>query len=68
MASSEGGVEIEEVNRTNPDAIIREHIDPFMGLHNYQTVRVAQDIDLPAQALACLFQDRPRALYLLHRE
>lgn len=49
MASAEGGVEIEEVNRTNPEAIIREHIDPFMGLYNYQTVRVARGIDLPRQ-------------------
>lgn len=47
MASSEGGVEIEEVNRTKPEAIIREHIDPFMGLYSYQTVKVALGIDLP---------------------
>jgi succinyl-CoA synthetase beta subunit len=49
MASAEGGVEIEEVNRTNPDAIIREHIDPFVGLHGYQTVNVALGIDLPRE-------------------
>ena len=49
MASSEGGVEIEEVNRTNPDAIVREHIDPFMGLYNYQLVKVALGIDLPRE-------------------
>ncbi|MBZ0298238.1 MAG: ADP-forming succinate--CoA ligase subunit beta [Anaerolineae bacterium] len=47
MASSEGGVEIEEVNRTNPKAIIREHIDPLMGLFSYQIVKVALGIDLP---------------------
>ncbi|MAS34206.1 MAG: ADP-forming succinate--CoA ligase subunit beta [Anaerolineaceae bacterium] len=49
MASSEGGVEIEEVNRTNPEAIIREHIDPFMGLYSYQLVQVALGIDLPRE-------------------
>jgi succinyl-CoA synthetase beta subunit len=49
MASSQGGVEIEEVNRTNPELIIREHIDPFMGLYNYQTVKVALGIDLPRE-------------------
>ncbi len=49
MASAEGGVEIEEVNRTNPDAIIREHIDPFVGLHSYQAVRIAVGIDLPRE-------------------
>jgi succinyl-CoA synthetase beta subunit len=49
MASSEGGVEIEEVNRRNPELIIREHIDPFMGLYNYQTIKVAVGIDLPRE-------------------
>ena len=49
MASAEGGVEIEEVNRKNPEAIIREHIDPFMGLHNYQSVKIAVGIDLPRE-------------------
>ena len=41
MASSEGGVEIEEVARTNPEAIIKVHIDPFLGLREYQTRNLA---------------------------
>ncbi|MDX1994824.1 MAG: ADP-forming succinate--CoA ligase subunit beta [bacterium] len=49
MASSEGGVEIEEVNRTNPQAIIREHIDPALGLHDFQTKNVASAINLPRE-------------------
>ena len=32
MLSAEGGVEIEEVAETNPDAIARIHIDPVVGL------------------------------------
>ena len=32
MLSAEGGVEIEEVAQTNPDAIARLHIDPVAGL------------------------------------
>ena len=32
MLSAEGGVEIEEVAETNPDAIARMHIDPVDGL------------------------------------
>jgi succinyl-CoA synthetase beta subunit len=32
MLSAEGGVEIEEVAETNPDAIARIHIDPVAGL------------------------------------
>ncbi len=46
MASSEGGVEIEEVARTNPDAIKKVMIDPFLGLQSYQTVALAKGIDL----------------------
>ena len=32
MLSAEGGVEIEEVAKTNPDAIAKVHIDPVAGL------------------------------------
>jgi succinyl-CoA synthetase beta subunit len=32
MLSAEGGVEIEEVAQTNPDAIARIHVDPVTGL------------------------------------
>ena len=46
MASAEGGVEIEEVARTNPEAIIKVHIDPFLGLREYQTRNMAMAIGL----------------------
>ncbi len=46
MASSEGGVEIEEVARTNPDAIKKVTIDPFLGLRGYQTLELAKGIGL----------------------
>jgi succinyl-CoA synthetase beta subunit len=36
MASREGGVEIEEVAETNPDAIIRVWVDPAVGLQPFQ--------------------------------
>ena len=36
MASSEGGVEIEEVARTNPELILKEYIDPAVGLQSFQ--------------------------------
>jgi len=41
MGSSEGGVEIEEVARTKPDAIVRVHAHPFLGLLDYQARQVA---------------------------
>lgn len=47
MASSEGGVEIEEVARVSPEKIIRIHIDPLLGLRDYQARDIAIGIDLP---------------------
>ena len=49
MASSSGGVEIEEVARLTPEKIIKTHIDPLLGLRDYQTRDVAVGIDLPRQ-------------------
>jgi len=46
MASAEGGVEIETVARTNPEAIIKAHVDPFLGLREYQTRNMAMGIGL----------------------
>ena len=36
MVSTRGGVNIEEVAAEEPDAIVREHVDPAFGLHPYQ--------------------------------
>ncbi len=46
MASAEGGVEIEEVAREKPEAIIRVPIHPFLGLRDYQANQIASGIDL----------------------
>jgi succinyl-CoA synthetase beta subunit len=46
MASSEGGVEIEEVAKETPDKIIKVHIDPLLGLRDYQARDIATGIDL----------------------
>ena len=47
IASAEGGVDIEEVAARTPDRIIRLHIDPLLGLREYQARDVAVAIDLP---------------------
>jgi succinyl-CoA synthetase beta subunit len=47
MASSAGGVDIEEVARQTPEKIIRVHIDPLLGLRDYQARDIAAGIDLP---------------------
>ena len=41
MASSEGGVEIEEVAKRSPDKILRETLDPAGGLKSYQARKLA---------------------------
>lgn len=47
MASSAGGIDIEEVARTQPKKIVSVHIDPFLGLRDYQARLMAGSIDLP---------------------
>ncbi len=47
MCSAEGGMDIEEVNRVKPEAIIREWIDPLLGLRDYQVNNIAGGIVLP---------------------
>ncbi|WP_457642226.1 ADP-forming succinate--CoA ligase subunit beta [Persephonella sp.] len=47
MASAEGGMEIEEVAAKNPEAIITEVIDPFLGLRPYQARGIALKLGLP---------------------
>jgi succinyl-CoA synthetase beta subunit len=46
IASAEGGVEIEEVAKTNPEAIIKLPADPLLGLQPYQAMQLAFDIGL----------------------
>jgi len=47
MASAAGGVEIEQVARETPEKIIKVHIDPLLGLRDYQARDLAAGIDLP---------------------
>ena len=47
MSSSAGGVEIEEVAKKTPEKIIKVHIDPLLGLRDYQAYNIAAGIDLP---------------------
>ena len=46
MASTEGGVEIEEVAEKTPEKIIKEWVDPAVGLQAYQTRKIAQALGL----------------------
>ncbi len=44
IASAEGGVEIEEVAKKNPDAIIKEPLHPHLGLLPFAGLKVARKI------------------------
>ncbi|HXV42974.1 MAG TPA: ADP-forming succinate--CoA ligase subunit beta [Anaerolineae bacterium] len=46
IASASGGVEIEEVAKKNPEAIIRLPIDPQIGLMDYQARDLAFDLGM----------------------
>jgi succinyl-CoA synthetase beta subunit len=41
MASAAGGMEIEQVAAENPDAILKQYIDPGMGLEAFQARKIA---------------------------
>ena len=50
MASKAGGMEIEEVAAKDPDAIVKEYIDPTVGFQPYQARKLAFALGLkPAQ-------------------
>lgn len=49
IASAEGGMEIEQLAETDPEKIIREHVDPVFGLHTYQANAVASRMNLPRE-------------------
>jgi succinyl-CoA synthetase beta subunit len=46
MASTEGGVDIEEVAEKTPEKIIKEHIDPAMGFQPWQGRKIAAALGL----------------------
>jgi succinyl-CoA synthetase beta subunit len=51
MASAAGGIEIEQVAAENPDAILKEHIDPGMGLEAFQARKLAFQLGLKPQQI-----------------
>ena len=72
MASSQGGMEIEEVAEKDPNAIVRETIDARAGLHGFQARRMAFRLGFPKalvnkaaavlQGLVRVFLDRDASL------
>ncbi|MBS1556980.1 MAG: ADP-forming succinate--CoA ligase subunit beta [Bacteroidota bacterium] len=50
MASTEGGMNIEEVAETHPEKIVKEWIDPTIGLQPFQARKVAFALGLEGNA------------------
>ncbi|UCG23649.1 MAG: ADP-forming succinate--CoA ligase subunit beta [Chloroflexota bacterium] len=63
MASAAGGMDIEQVARETPKKIIKIHIDPTIGLREYQTHGVARAMGLRSKELLGQFHNLAGALY-----
>ncbi|MCB0840732.1 MAG: ADP-forming succinate--CoA ligase subunit beta, partial [Bacteroidetes bacterium] len=50
IASSEGGVNIEEVAAEHPEKIVKEWVDPAVGLQPFQMRKIAYGLGLSGQA------------------
>jgi len=67
MASSEGGVEIEETASLHPEKILRESVDPAVGFLDFQGRRLAFGLGLPSE-VASKLTSFCRALYRAYVE
>ncbi|TRX48410.1 ADP-forming succinate--CoA ligase subunit beta [Fulvivirga sp. M361] len=63
MASTEGGMDIEEVAKNTPDKIIREWIDPAVGLQGFQARKVAFALGLEGNA----FKEMVKFIFALYK-
>ncbi|MGO9656881.1 MAG: ADP-forming succinate--CoA ligase subunit beta [Acidimicrobiales bacterium] len=50
MVSAKGGVDIEQVAAEDPDAIVRLHVDPYVGFSEAQADRLVAEAGLDEQA------------------
>src|SRR5918998_996835 len=51
ICSSEGGVEIEEVAEKDPEKILKETIDPVIGMAGFQCRRLAYALNIPGELI-----------------
>lgn len=63
MASTEGGMDIETVAEETPDKIIKEWIDPKVGLQGFQARKVAFKLGLEDQA----FKEMVKFIFSLYK-
>jgi succinyl-CoA synthetase beta subunit len=72
MVCKDGGVEIEEIAHKHPERILKEAVDPMLGLLPHQGRRLAKELGLPAaqwdkatkffQALARIYFEKDLSL------
>jgi succinyl-CoA synthetase beta subunit len=67
MASSEGGMDIEEVAHSTPEKIIKVFVDPLVGLTDAQAKQLADGIGVPAASQAQAI-DTFKKLYTCYME
>ncbi len=67
MASSEGGMDIEEVAARTPEKIIKVFVDPLIGLTDAQATELARGIGVPEGSLAQAV-DTLKRLYTCYME
>ena len=63
MVSTEGGMEIEKVAAETPERIIKEWIDPSVGLQGFQARKVAFALGLEGQA----FKEMVKFMFSLYK-
>lgn len=68
IASAEGGVEIEEVAKTNPEAVKKLPAHPMLGLQEYQARQIAFDIGLTDGKQARQFANIAMGVYRIFKE
>jgi len=67
MASSEGGMDIEEVAHSTPEKIIKVFVDPLTGLSDAQAMELAKGIGVPEGSLVQAV-DTMKKLYACYME
>ena len=67
MASTEGGVDIEEVAEKTPEKIVMRHINPLEGFFPYMAREIARDMGLSGK-IATRVADVIYRLYLVYRK
>ncbi len=63
IASTEGGMDIEEVAHNTPEKIIKEWIDPSVGLQQFQARKLAFELGLEGEA----FKEMVKFIFALYK-